>query len=159
SLGLDVTVVHVTTEQEDEGDFREAFYRWAHAVEMAEKASSGGKTLAPPSRLVVIRSPYRSLVAPFLEYVRQRRSAYPNGLVTVFLPEYVPAHFWDRLLHNETALRLKLALYTMRGVVVTNVPYHLGHSDEEPQREVELHRRRPRRRPVSADVEESLESD
>ncbi|HEY7975740.1 MAG TPA: APC family permease, partial [Ktedonobacterales bacterium] len=159
SLGLDVTVVHVTTEQEDDGDFREAFYRWAHAVEMAEKASSGGKTLAPPSRLVVIRSPYRSLVAPFLEYVRQRRSAYPNGLVTVFLPEYVPAHFWDRLLHNETALRLKLALYTMRGVVVTNVPYHLGHSDEEPQREVELHRRRPRRRPVSADVEESLESD
>jgi amino acid transporter len=143
SLGLDVTVVHVTTEQEDDGDFREAFYRWTHEIEAREQAQVGAKKLAPPPRLVVIRSPYRSLVTPFVEYVRERRSAYPSGVVTVFLPEYVPAHLWERALHNETALRLKLALYSMRGVVVTNVPYHLRYADEEePLREVSLRRRR-----------------
>jgi len=46
-------------------------------------------------------------------------------VITVLLPEYVPAHWWERLLHNETAFRLKLALYAQRGVVVTNIPYHL----------------------------------
>ncbi len=142
SLGMQVTAVHVTTEQEDASDFREAFHRWAHDVEMAEKGQSlGGKQPAPLPQLVVIRSPYRGLVGPFLEYVRQRQSAFPGSLVTVFLPEYVPAHFWERALHNETALRLKLALYSMRGVVVTNVPYHLGR-EKEPQREVELRQRR-----------------
>lgn len=156
SLGLPVTVVHVTTEQEDDGNFREAFHRWAHEVEIAERGKSwGGRPPAPIPQLVVIRSPYRSLVGPFLEYVRQRRRAYPDGIVTVFLPEYVPAHLWERALHNETALRLKLALYSMRGVVVTNVPYHLGR-DEEPESEVELQRRRQRRRPVITDDEEAL---
>lgn len=156
SLGLDVTVVHVTTEQEDDGNFREAFYRWKREVEQAEQAQRvGGKPPAPLPQLVVIRSPYRSLVGPFLEYVRQRRRVNPDGMVTVFLPEYVPAHFWERALHNETALRLKLALYSMRGVVVTNVPYHLG-KDEEPQREVELTRRKQRRRPVAAEDDEPL---
>lgn len=159
SLGLDVTVVHVTTEQEDDTDFREAFYRWTHDVEMKEKAQSwGSRTPAPMPRLVVIRSPYRALVAPFLEYVRQRRQANPGGIVTVFLPEYVPEHFWERALHNETALRLKLALYSMSGVVVTNVPYHLG-AEEEPQPEVELQRRRQRRAPVSSSVDDTLESE
>ncbi|MDE3229417.1 MAG: APC family permease [Chloroflexota bacterium] len=141
SLGLPVTVVHVTTDQEDDGAFREAFHRWAEAVEEAERTqAAAGKTTPPPPQLVIIRSPYRALVGPFLEYVRQRRAAAPGGIVTVFLPEYAPEHFWERALHNETALRLKLALYTMRDVVVTNVPYHLGREDEAPS-EVELTRR------------------
>lgn len=159
SLGLAVTVVHVVTEQEDDTDFREAFYRWEHEVETKEKAQAwGGKTPTPMPQLVVIRSPYRALVTPFLEYVRQRRQANPGSMVTVFLPEYVPEHFWERALHNETALRLKLALYRMRGVVVTNVPYHLG-AEEEPQSEVELQRRRRRHRPVAAEVNDTLESE
>lgn len=142
SLGLEVTVVHVTTEQEDDAGFREDFYRWAHEVELAEKRISNGKTLAPPPRLVILRSPYRALVGPFLEYVRQLRNVSPSGIVTVFLPEYVPVHVWERALHNETALRLKLALYAMSGVVVTNVPIHLGRGEQqEPQREVELRRK------------------
>lgn len=157
SLGLNVTVVHVTTEQEDDGAFREDFYRWAQAVEQAEKGQSWGVKGPPPiPRLVVIRSPYRALVGPFLEYVRQRRSASPSGLVTVFLPEYVPAHVWERALHNETALRLKLALYAMRGVVVTNVPYHLGGEDEPPS-EMELRRRQ--RRGVSTTADDLLDLD
>jgi len=157
SLGLNVTVVHVTTEQEDDGAFREAFYHWAQGVEEAERGQSwGGKTPPPIPRLVVIRSPYRALVGPFLEYVRQRRRASPDALVTVFLPEYAPAHFWERALHNETALRLKLALYAMRGVVVTNIPYHPG-GEDEPQSEVELKRRQ--RRAVSTAADDALDLD
>lgn len=142
SLGLQVTAVHITTEQEDDSGFREDFHRWAHAAAVVERRQSwGGKSPAPMAQLVVIRSPYRNLVGPFLEYVRHRRRAAPGSVVTVFLPEYVPAHLWERVLHNETALRLKLALYAIRGVVVTNVPYHLGREDE-PQGEVELRRRK-----------------
>lgn len=156
SLGLHVTAVHVATEQEDDRDFREAFYRWAQDVALAEKHDRwDGKQPAPAPSLVVIRSPYRGLVGPFLEYVRQRRSASPESMVTVFLPEYVPEHLWERVLHNETALRLKLALYAMRGVVVTNVPYHLGSADE-PQSEVTL-KRRIAQQTVSTDSADSVE--
>ena len=156
SLGLAVTVVHVTTEQEDDGSFREDFERWKRAVEQAEQAKAkraGGKPLAPLPTLVVIRSPYRALVAPFLEYVRLSRRLNAPGFVTIFLPEYVPERFWERLLHNETALRLKLALYAMNGVVVTNVPYHPGRTEDEgePKPRMELSRQRPRRRPVATD--------
>jgi hypothetical protein len=85
--------------------------------------------------------------------------AEPNSVVTVFLPEYVPEHVWERLLHNETALRLKLALYAMRGVVVTNVPYHLGNEDIEPEREVELRRRSGGKRTTPPEYAEWLEPD
>jgi hypothetical protein len=47
------------------------------------------------------------------------------------LPEYVPAHWWERLLHNQTAFRLKLALYSHRSVVVANVPYHLADAGKD----------------------------
>lgn len=161
SLGLQVTAVHVATELDDERDFREAFYRWVHEVTLAEKRERheqhdrwDDKPPASPPALVVIRSPYRGLVGPFLEYVRRRRSASPESVVTVFLPEYVPAHVWERVLHNETALRLKLALYAMRGVVVTNVPYHLGTADE-PESEVMLRRRSQRQ--ITSDSAEAIE--
>ena len=50
---------------------------------------------------------------------------YPKDTITVVLPEYVPSHWWEHLLHNQTALRLKAALLFHPGVVVTNVPYHV----------------------------------
>lgn len=156
SLGLPITIVHVTTEMEDDSGFREAFQKWAQKVEAAEQ----GQLSAPPKpQLVVIRSPYRALVVPFLEYVRRRRAVEPNSVITVFLPEYVPEHVWERLLHNETALRLKLALYAMRGVVVTNVPYHLGEGNIEPEREVELRRRSGDKRTTAPEYAEWLEPD
>ncbi len=77
-------------------------------------------------RLVIIESPYRSLVSPLVSYVDALRDANPGSIVTVVLPEFVPAHWWERLLHNQTALRLKLALYGQHGVVVANLPYHLS---------------------------------
>ena len=76
-------------------------------------------------RLVIIESPYRSLVSPLVSYVDALRDANPGTVITVVLPEFVPAHWWERLLHNQTALRLKFALYGQRGVVVANLPYHL----------------------------------
>jgi hypothetical protein len=53
------------------------------------------------------------------------RDANPGMTITVILPEFVPAHWWEYLLHNRTALRLKLSLYSHRGIVVANMPYHL----------------------------------
>lgn len=146
SLIDNVTVVHITTTQEDDGNFRDAFHRWEHTVEDVERERARRQGIEPPqTKLVVIQSQYRALVPPFLEYVRRRRELQPDALITIFLPEYVPAHFWERLLHNETALRLKLALYAMRSVVVTNVPYHLAAPEDEPEPEepVRLARRKP----------------
>jgi amino acid transporter len=76
-------------------------------------------------QLVIIDSPYRSLVAPLVAYIDAVRDQNPAATVSVILPEFVPVHWWERILHNQTALRLKLALYSHPGVVVVNVPYHL----------------------------------
>jgi amino acid transporter len=75
--------------------------------------------------LVVLRSPYRSVTGPLLEYLDLLQRQAPNEMVTVVLPEFVPARWWQHLLHNQTALLIKGALLFRRGVVVTNVPYHL----------------------------------
>ena len=76
-------------------------------------------------QLVVIHSPYRSLVPPLVAYIDALRDANAHKTVSVLLPEFVPNHWWETLLHNQTALRLKLALYADPGVVVVNIPYHL----------------------------------
>jgi hypothetical protein len=75
--------------------------------------------------LVVLRSPYRSVVGALLEYLDSLRAQAPDQLVTIILPEFVPARWWQHLLHNQTALLIKGALLFRRGVVVTDVPYHL----------------------------------
>lgn len=72
-----------------------------------------------------IESPYRSLVGPLLQYIEGVRDRYPDAVVTVALPEYVPAHWWEQLQHNQTALRIKAALLFRPGIVVTSVPWHL----------------------------------
>jgi amino acid transporter len=75
--------------------------------------------------LVVLRSPYRSVVGPFLEYLDHLQRGAPDRLITIILPEFVPARWWQHLLHNQTALLIKGALLFRHGVIVTNVPYHL----------------------------------
>lgn len=77
--------------------------------------------------LVVLRSPYRSVVGPFLEYLDRLQREAPGRLVTIVLPEFVPARWWQHLLHNQTALLIKGALLFRKGVIVTDVPYHLEH--------------------------------
>jgi len=75
--------------------------------------------------LVVLSSPYRSLLHPFLEYLDHLLAIGDNHMVTIVVPEFVPARWWQHLLHNQTALLIKGALLFRKNVVVTNVPYHL----------------------------------
>ena len=75
--------------------------------------------------LVVIASPYRSLVGPLVRYIDRRLQLHPNDLVTIVLPEFVPAKWWHHLLHNQTSLMLKGSLLFKRNVIVISVPYHL----------------------------------
>jgi amino acid transporter len=77
--------------------------------------------------LVVLESPYRSLMEPLLEYVEQVSAERPDGYVTVVLPEFVPARWWHHLFHNQRALLIKGALLFKPNTVVTSVPFHLRH--------------------------------
>jgi amino acid transporter len=79
--------------------------------------------------LVVLESPYRSLMEPLLEYIEEMQRADPRGYVTVILPEFVPHRLWQHLLHNQHALLIKGALLFKQNVVVTSVPFHLGQSE------------------------------
>jgi len=76
--------------------------------------------------LVVLTSPYRSLLGPFVEYLDHIQSQGENHMVTIVLPEFVPARWWQQLLHNQTALLIKGSLLFRKNVVVTDVPYHLA---------------------------------
>jgi hypothetical protein len=76
--------------------------------------------------LKVIESPYREITKPVLDYVKRVRTDNPRDVVTVFLPEYVVGHWWEQLLHNQSALRLKGRLLFQPGVMVTSVPWQLA---------------------------------
>jgi amino acid transporter len=76
--------------------------------------------------LVVLTSPYRSLLTPFLEYLDHLLARGENHVVTIIIPEFIPARWWQHLLHNQTALLIKGALLFRKNVVVTDVPYHLS---------------------------------
>jgi hypothetical protein len=118
-----VTAVHVT-DQVDEAEELRSGWRYSGCAN---------------AELVVIESPYRSLAAPLLAYIDALHEAHPKDTIVVVLPEYVPGHWWEHLLHNQTALRLKASLLFHPGVVVANVPYHLApqvpeRADDSPNR-------------------------
>ncbi len=79
--------------------------------------------------LKVIASPYREITRPILDYVKRLNRESPRSVVTVFLPEYVVGRWWEHLLHNQSALRLKGRLLFMPGVMVTSVPWQLNSSE------------------------------
>jgi hypothetical protein len=81
--------------------------------------------------LTIIASPFREVTRPIVEYVKRLRSENPNDIVTVFIPEYVLGHWWEQLLHNQSALRLKGRLLYQRRVVVASVPYQLRSATSE----------------------------
>lgn len=78
--------------------------------------------------LKVISSPYREVTGPFVNYVRGIRSDNPRDVVCVYIPEYIVGHWWEQLLHNQTALIVRTRLNFMQGVMVTSVPYQLASS-------------------------------
>ena len=81
-----------------------------------------------PVPLKVIESPYREITKPILDYVKRIRTDNPRDVVTVFIPEYVVGRWWEQLLHNQSALRLKGRLLFQPGVMVTSVPWQLASS-------------------------------
>jgi amino acid transporter len=88
---------------------------------LEERWSKGGCGVP----LVVLASPYRSMLRPLLDYVGRIRERDTNSVVTIVIPEFVPRRWWQHLLHNQTALLVKGALLFRRGVVVVDVPFHL----------------------------------
>jgi len=81
-----------------------------------------------PVSLTVVESPYREITRPILDYIKSIRRESPRDVVTVFIPEYVVGHWWEQLLHNQSALRLKSRLLFEPGVMVTNVAWQLRSS-------------------------------
>jgi hypothetical protein len=86
---------------------------------------------------VILDSPFREIVRPLMRYVRNLRQESPRDVVTVFIPEYVVGRWWEQILHNQSALRLKARLLFEPGVMVTSVPWQL-HSSEKPALEQDV---------------------
>ena len=109
SLSSDVTAVHVSVDAQESQKVREKWSVYGEGV-----------------RLVVLKSPYRLLVEPMMEYLEtllvQRQQ---HEMITIVVPQFVPAHWWENLMHNQTALLLRFALLFKPGVVIVEVPYHV----------------------------------
>jgi amino acid transporter len=109
-------------------------------LEAVTVATSGEEVLALerqwterqiPVPLTVLDSPYREITTPVLEHVARLRHDSPRDVVVVYVPEYVVGHWWEHLLHNQSALRLKARLLFQRGVMVVSVPWQLESSRHE----------------------------
>ena len=79
-----------------------------------------------PVPLKVLEAPYRDLLRPLTDYIQRLRRDQPRAVIAVYIPEYVTRRWWQNLLHNQSALRIKARLLFTPGVVVINVPYLLG---------------------------------
>ena len=112
SISTEAVAVHVTHSSETADKLREAWPSWARTTE-----------------LVVVESPYRALIGPLLAYMDALQRQAPERPILVVLAEFVPRHWWENLLHNQTALRLKLRLFARRNTIVADVPYHPPHRD------------------------------
>ena len=83
-----------------------------------------------PVPLTMLEAPYRDPIRPLINYVKDLRRANPRTVIMVVIPEYVVTHWWQQILHNQSALRFKARLLFTPGVVVVSVPYHLGVGEE-----------------------------
>ncbi|GGV06688.1 amino acid transporter [Actinomadura cremea] len=101
------------------------------AVDAAEsrRLQTEWDALDIPVPLKILDSPYREITRPVMSYVKGVRRKSPRDVVTVFIPEYVVGHWWEQILHNQSALRLKGRLLFVQGVMVTSVPWQLRSSD------------------------------
>jgi amino acid transporter len=107
SISSEAVAVHVTNDPDAAADMHARWPDWAGTTE-----------------LVVVESPYRALVGPLLAYMDALQRQAPERPILVVLSEFVPRHWWENLLHNQTALRLKLRLFRRRNTIVADVPYH-----------------------------------
>ncbi len=114
SISPHVTAAHVAMDEQEVEVVQEKWERLQKHLAPEEETS-----------LVVIESPYRSLLRPLLAYIDTVHKLYPEDTLTVILPEFVVAHWWEIPLHNQTAFQLKTALLGRSGIVVTDIPQHL----------------------------------
>src|SRR5207244_3168823 len=113
SISPNVTAVHIAEGEDTQGVefFNEEWHKFMSDSDIP---------------LVIIESPYRSLIGPLLSYIDALDQQSPDDTITVVLPELIPAKPWEYLLHNQSALRLKAALLFRPNTVVANLPYVLG---------------------------------
>jgi amino acid transporter len=109
SLSPDVRAVYVDLDPHTTDGVRREWDKWGDGVP-----------------LVVLDSPFRSLMEPLLEYIDQVDAERPDDYVTIVLPEFVPARWWHHILHNQSALLIKASLLFRPNIVVTSVPFHLA---------------------------------
>jgi amino acid transporter len=103
-----VQAVYVDFEEEATAALKEKWERWGAGVQ-----------------LVVLPSPYRELTRPLLRHIHRLARENRDDIITVVLPEFIPARWWQHALHNQSSLLLKGSLLFRKGVIVTSVPYHL----------------------------------
>lgn len=115
SISPRVTAVHIVIDKPEADTMRAAWDAWQQEIPSEEEI-----------HLLLIESPYRSLLRPLLAYIDTIHERHPEETLTVILPEFVVLHWWESFLHNQTGLRLKAALLFRPGIVVINVPVHLG---------------------------------
>jgi amino acid transporter len=108
-------VLEAITVSVDDGETRALVHKWEDS------------DISVP--LKVIASPYREITRPVLDYVKRVSKESPRTVVTVFIPEYVVGHWWEQVLHNQSALRLKGRLLFEPNVMVTSVPWQLTSSE------------------------------
>jgi hypothetical protein len=111
----DVTAVYVDLDEEATNKLRQSWEKWGAGIP-----------------LHVLPSPYRALTRPLLRYITKVDSRRDDDIITVILPEFVPAKWWHQLLHNQSSLLLKGALLFKENVIVTSVPYHLKRRRQKP---------------------------
>jgi amino acid transporter len=87
-----------------------------------EELTQSWEQRAIPVPLVIVDSPFRDVTGPAVDYVRRLKAEHPGDMVAVYIPEYVVSHWWENLLHNQSAMRLKTRLLFVPGVVTTSVP-------------------------------------
>ena len=110
SLSNDVTAVHVSVDPEQVERLKRKWDLWGEGV-----------------RLVILESPYRLLHEPLMDYIASvAEHRQPNDTIIVVVPEFVPEHWWQNLLHTQAALTLRFAFRSMPGVVIMDVPYQVN---------------------------------
>ncbi len=109
SLSIDITAIHVSSDPDEAERIRQKWSMWGDGV-----------------RLVILESPYRLLVEPILRYIETISSfSQPNEVITVVVPQFVPKHWYHNILHTQTAVILRAALFFRKRVVVIDVPYQV----------------------------------
>ncbi|RPJ01721.1 MAG: APC family permease, partial [Chloroflexi bacterium] len=109
SLSDDITAVHVSIDPVEADAVRQKWELWGGGL-----------------RLVILESPYRLLLEPLLQYIAEiAAQRQPDETITIVVPQFVPGRWWQNFLHNQTAIMLRLALLFRRGIVITDIPFHV----------------------------------